>query len=114
MTQKPLIQAASPAPRLISGPLVLFDHTWHIHVQPNHPDVYLGNVRQAMTDPCEIAESKTVPGSYVLLNNTAFNSAGQALRVPVKPLPDGTNVVTTAYFSDATSHGNIVWRRGDG
>jgi hypothetical protein len=114
VNNKPLIEAASPAPKLTSGKLVLHRHTWFQHVKPNHPDVFLGNVRQAMNDPCEIAQSKTVPGTYLLLNNRALNSAGQTLRVPFKPLPDGTNLVTSAYFSDATGHGKIVWRRGDG
>jgi hypothetical protein len=65
-----------------------------------------------MNDPCHIATSNTVPGTYLFLNTNAVNAAGQVLRVPVHPQGDGTNIVTSAYFADATNK-NIVWNRGD-
>jgi hypothetical protein len=113
VTGKALIIAPSPAPSIISGNVVLYHHTWHGHIRPAHTDVLLGHVRQAMNDPCNIAESKTVPGAYLLLNTSAQNASGQILRVPVLPQEDGTNIVTSAYFADATSHA-IIWDRGDG
>ena len=110
----PLITVPSPAPNVIAGEITLFAHTWYDHVRSEHHDVLLGHVRQAMNDPCEIVASKTVTGSYLLLNHQAQSTAGTTLRVPVRPLPTGTNIVTTAYYSGANSHGIVVWRRGDG
>jgi hypothetical protein len=66
-----------------------------------------------MTDPCEIAESKTVPGDYVLLKKDVETESGITLRVPVRIDGSGTNLVTTAYYADATSHGKVIWKRGD-
>lgn len=115
MSAKPLISAPSPAPAVIPGDVLLHHRTWYGHIKPAHSTVLLGHVRQAINDPCEIAESKTVPGTYLLLNHSvALPSGEKTLRVPLLADPqEGTNLVTSAYYSDATNHGNVVWRRGD-
>lgn len=114
MTRKVLISAPSAAPALIQGTVTLYEQTWLQHVQQRHPEVLLGHIRQAMTDPCIISPSKTETGAYLLVNEGAKNDAGQVLRVPVRPMSDGTNIVTTAYYASAGTHTPILWRRGDG
>lgn len=116
MSGKELIRVVSPAPGVSTADVVLHRHTWYGHIKPGHSEVLLGHVRQAMNDPCEIAESKTMPGDYLLLNHSALvDGEAKTLRVPFRPDPGtGTNIVTSAYYSDATDHGNVVWRRGDG
>lgn len=110
-----MIVASSVAPTIIVGDVVLHRHTWYGHVKPQHGNVILGHVRKAITDPCEIVESKTVPGTYVLLNHDVSLPAGEStLRVPLlADAATGTNIVTSAYYSDASHHGAVVWRRGD-
>lgn len=115
MSRKPLIIVPSPAPDIIPGDIILYAATWYGHVKPSHSTVLLGHVRKAMNSPCEIAESHTVPGDYVLLNHDVSLPDGETtLRVPVRSVEEsGTNIVTSAYYSSSTSHGNVVWRRGD-
>lgn len=114
MTSSPkvLLAAQSPAPKIISGPIVLHHHTWYGHIEPNH-DVDLQAVNRTIADPCLIAESATVPGDYVLVNQQDVNDFGEALRVPVRPQSTGTNIVTSAYHVSSNFHGKIVWKRGD-
>lgn len=83
------------------------------HIKSGHPEVPYEQVVEAITDPCHVTESRTGPGTYLLINTFATNSEGQELRVPVKPFGDGTAVVKTAYYGNASSHGTIVWSRGD-
>lgn len=96
--------------------MVLHHHTWYGHIKPAHGNVILGHVRRALNDPCEIVESKTVPGTYVLLNHDVSQPANEkTLKVPLLADPEtGTNIVTSAYYSDATFHGKVVWSRGNG
>ncbi|MBJ7410829.1 MAG: hypothetical protein JHD15_10790 [Phenylobacterium sp.] len=116
MSSKDLIRVTSPALSLSTNDVVLLRHTWFGHIKPRHGNVMLGHVRQAMTDPCEIAESTSVPGDYLLLNHKADNPSGQTtLRVPLRlDVQAGTNIVTSAYYVDATTSHKVVWKRGDG
>jgi hypothetical protein len=102
----------SPATTVLPGQVILYDQTWTVHIEPRHTDVQLNDITNAMVDPCEIYTSRTTPGSLVLVNTRAMNTVGQTLRVPVKPLADGTNVVTSAYYGN-DPHGQLkVWTRG--
>lgn len=112
MSKPPVLyRTTSPAPATIDGNVTLYKHTWENHIQPQHPEVDFFSVKNAMDDPCYIVESATVPGTFVLVNERNPNEWGDALRVPVKPA-EGHNIVTTAYYSNAKSHGAIVWIRG--
>lgn len=113
MSRPPVLYAAaSPARTLLPGSVVLYKHTWEHHIELGHPDVDFGHVRDTMSDPCYLCVSATTPGSFVMVSEQKTNEFGDVLRVPVKPI-DGVNVVTTSYYSAASSHGTVVWRRGD-
>lgn len=102
----------SPVPSVLPGHIVLYEQTWSQHISTRHTDVPLHEIETTMSDPCEICTSTTTPGSFVLVNTLATNEYGDQLRVPIKPLGDGTNVVTTAYYGMAP-HGTTTWKRGD-
>ena len=113
MSKPPVLYAqVSPAPTLISGNVTLYKHTWENHIELSHPDVDFFSVKNAIDDPCYICASATVPGSLVLVNERDSNDYGDALRVPVK-LEQDNNIVTTAYYSEAASHGTVLWKRGE-
>jgi hypothetical protein len=97
---------------LIGGTITLHKHTWELHIATGHPDVEFGHVRDTLNDPCTICASVTTPDSLVLVSGINTNQYGDALRVPIK-LVGGNHIVTSAYYSSASSHGKIVWKRGD-
>ena len=94
------------------GTVVLYDHTWVDHISTKHSDVPLHEIHTTMLDPCEVCTSKTTGGSLIMVNTNAVNEHGDQLRVPVKPQPNGTNIVTSAYYG-MTPHGPVIWKRGD-
>lgn len=102
----------TPAASVLPGHVVLYEQTWVHHIAPRHTDVDINDIHTAMIDPCEICASATTAGSFVMVNKNATNQHGDELRVPVKPVGGGTNIVTSAYYGIAP-HGTIVWKRGD-
>lgn len=113
MSKPPVLYArVSPAPSKVSGNLTLYKHTWENHIEPFHPDVGFFPVKNTMDDPCFVCASATTPGTFVLVNERDANEFGDVLRVPIKP-DEGHNIVTSAYYSDAKSHGQVIWKRGD-
>lgn len=68
-----------------------------------------------MADPDYIALSTTEPGNYLFICEGNTGDYGDPLVVAVRPMPDGSNIVTTAYYDeDYERHQPILWRRGDG
>lgn len=94
------------------GSVLLRKQTWDVHIQQGHPDVDYQHVASTMRDPCYICESATVEGDLVLVSEQNTNQHGDALRLPVTP-EEGNYIVKTAYYSAASSHGAVVWSRGD-
>lgn len=107
-----LLAVQSPAPKIIAGSIVLRHQTWYGHVEPEH-DVEIQAVNRTMSDPCFITKSITVPGDWVFVNEQDRNDWNEVLRVPVRMIGPATNIVTTAYHTDATFHGQVIWQRGD-
>jgi hypothetical protein len=109
----PLYACISPAQKLIPGTIVLHKHTWHGHIEPFHVGTDFGHVQLTMSDPCYVCASKTEVGDWVFINEGCANEFGDLLRVTLRHI-EGVNLVTNAYYSQARSHGAIIWRRGDG
>lgn len=113
-SQRPLTAAVSPAQALIPGSIVLLKHTWD-HIMAAHPEVELWQLQDTLVDPDYIAASTTVPGDFVFICEGNTNEYGDPLVVPVRTLPDGSNIVTTAYYDENYGrHQPILWRRSDG
>jgi hypothetical protein len=102
----------SGVPTLVTS-VTLVASTWVEHIKILHSDVTYDALVQTVEDPCIVAESKTVSGDLVFVNTFAYNAAGEVLRVPIVLHGDGTGTVKTAYFSGSTSHGKVIWTRGD-
>lgn len=114
MSKRPILYASvSPAPSKVSGRITLYKHTWEDHIQLGHPEVDFFHVKNAIDNPCYVCASATVPGALVLVNEIDRNESGDPLRVPIKPDGADNNIVTSAYYSNSTSHGTIIWTRGD-
>ncbi len=114
MSKPPILYArVSPAPSKVPGTITLYKHTWEDHISAGHAEVDFFHVKNAIDNPCYVCASATVPGSLVLVNEVDTNESGHALRVPIKPDGANNNIVTTAYYSSAKSHGTIIWTRGD-
>lgn len=91
----------------------IYEQSWSAKVALDHGDVSYTSVIKTLEDPCVVCESKTQPGSLVFVNQVDTNQHGHALRVPVKVYADGTGTFKSAYYSGASSHGKVVWSRGD-
>lgn len=109
---KPVLVIASPAPSLVHGDITLDRATWHGHIQKYHPEVPLWQIEDTLTTPDYIAASTTVPGDYVFIceGNTGDNQ--DPLVVTVRTVPDGSNIVTTAYYDQNYSrHQPKLWSK---
>lgn len=102
---------ASGYPRLTQ--VRIYQQSWDQKVAIDHSDVPYDAVLRTIKDPCMVCESKTTPGSLVLVNTQDTNPHGHVLRVPIKPYGNGTATFKSAYYSSATSHGTVIWNRGD-
>lgn len=109
-----MMMVRSPAQSTLPGPIALYEQTWVEHVQFGHSDVDEDHVREALTDPCYIHESKTRPhDTVVFTNENCTNHAGDPLWVPVRMGGANPNFVTSAYYKENGTPGSILWRRGD-
>ena len=106
----------SPAPTPVSGAIDLHRHTWHGHIKRFHAPVELWQVEDTLADPDYIAASTTEgPGNYLFICEGNTDDHGDPLVVAVRAMPDGSNIVTTAYYDEEYErHQPILWRRGDG
>ena len=96
----------------VPGPVVLYEQTWQEHILPEHGDVDLSHVIEAITNPCYVHQSKTRPVDTVVFTSTnAVNHAGHPIWVPVRDIGDGKPFVTSAYYKGSTP-GPMVWRKG--
>jgi hypothetical protein len=94
----------------------LYDETLD-HVRKEHPEVpaelpcIVGAVETAIVSPTHIEQGHGA--SYVFVSEETTNATGNPLRVPVKPLGEGSARVQTFYFAETSGVRNIVWRRSD-
>ena len=96
------------------GQIELHDHTWYGHIKYWHEPVELWQLEDNLADPCYIALSTTEPGNYLFICEGNTDENGDPLVVAVRPMPDGSNIVTTAYYDqNYERHQPILWRRGD-
>jgi hypothetical protein len=61
-----------------------------------------------------IHRSKTHDSSIVMVNQSLCDPNGDPLRIPVKVFDDGTGIMSSAYFSAASDHGELLWSEDDG
>jgi hypothetical protein len=106
-----LLATRSPAQSLIPGSIILYKDTWETHILWSH-DVEFFHVQDTLADPDYICASKTEEGDWVFVSEGHTDEHGRPNRVAVRNV-DGQNIVTSAYYADATWHGVVLWRRGD-
>ena len=109
---KPVFVTASPAPSIIIGDITLTREAWYGHIRIRHPEVVLWQLQDTLSDPDYIAMSTTVQGAFVFICEGNTNEYHDPLVVTVLPLPDGSRIVTTAYYDeDYWRHQPKVWSR---
>jgi hypothetical protein len=107
--------AVSPAPELVAGPIRLYQDSWVGHIIVGHSDVDAEHIRETITDPCYIHESKTRPeDTFVFTSENCTNDDGDPMWVPVRKDRTTGHFVTTAYYKQNASPGPILWRRPNG
>lgn len=87
------------------------------HVVEEHPEIpaelpiIAEAVVKALQDPSHVELSYS--NSYVFVDRTSTNRAGDALRVPVKVIGNGSARVKTFYFATGSAAANVIWRKDD-
>jgi hypothetical protein len=109
---KPVFVTASPAPSIIHGDLTLEAGAWYGHIHVRHPEVVLWQLQDTLSDPDYICSSTSVQGAFVFICEGNTNEYQDPLVVTVLPLPDGSNIVTTAYYDENyLRHQPKVWSK---
>jgi hypothetical protein len=98
---------------VVPGTITLYKDTFDRHILWGHPDVEFFHVQDTLSDPDYICASETEDGDWVFVCEGNTNDHGDGMRVSVRNV-DGQNIVTSAYYSAASWHGKVLWRRGDG
>ena len=106
----------SPAQSVVAGDIVLFRQTWIAHIKVFHEPVELWQLQDNLSDPCYIAASTTEPpGNVLFICEGNTDDYGAPLVVAVRTLPNGSNIVTSAYYDERYErHQPKLWERGDG
>jgi hypothetical protein len=86
------------------------------HIKKFHPTEYQSFSQVESTiegDATRITKSKTNDKAVLFINDSFTSSGGDPLRIPVKVYDDGHGILSTAYFSSAKDHGEILWEHDD-
>lgn len=81
------------------------------HIKGGHPEEFsrLSDVYSTIERPDRVHQSKTNPRSVLLINDTCTSDGGDPLRVVVKVVSGTEAIMSTAYFSASTEHGQLLW-----
>lgn len=88
----------------------IYDSTLE-HIKSNHPEEFsrLDIVYQTIENPHRVHKSKTHSRSVTLINEECISTGGDPLRVAIKVVSDSEAIMSSAYFSECTDQGQLLW-----